>query len=77
MIAEDFLEEVVPEPSLKGCVGISQAEVTGLSLGEETDGMKAQRHEAAEATGHLKLKVRHSRSKKKEESDEGETEGRR
>lgn len=34
---EDFLEEVVPELSLKGYVGISQAEVAGLSLGEETD----------------------------------------
>lgn len=35
MIMEDFLEEV-PLLSLKVYVGISQAEVAGQSLGEET-----------------------------------------
>lgn len=33
---EDFLEEAVPSLSRKHYVGISQAEVTGQSLGEET-----------------------------------------
>lgn len=32
----DFLDEVMPEPSLKGHVGIRQAETMGQSLGEET-----------------------------------------
>lgn len=32
MIMEDFLEEAVPELSLKGYVGLSQAEVVRESL---------------------------------------------
>lgn len=37
MITEDFLEEVVPERSLEGHVGISQAETVGEILREGTD----------------------------------------
>lgn len=56
MIMEDFLEEVVPELSLEGHVGISRAEGVGENLREETDSMKAGVW-AVEATGHPKLKV--------------------